>query len=242
MTNLEIEQATLNYQHRTIFQELSVQFPVAKFTCILGSSGVGKTSLLRLIAGLDSWGATAVKRHINGESLSGKVSYLSQQSTLLPWLNVIDNVMLSHQLTGEKASLADEARAVGLLAQVGLADALNLKPAALSGGMQQRVMLARILFEQKPIVLLDEPFAALDVVTKCQMHELLLQCLQGKTVIMVTHDPLEALRLADQILLMQGNPAKLWRPFELHTAAPREVQSDMLAQQAELIRLLRETQ
>ena len=242
MTNIQIEQATLHYQRRPIFQNLSAQFSIAKFSCILGSSGVGKTSLLRLIAGLESWGATAAKLHIDGESLRGKVSYLAQQSALLPWLSIIENVMVSRRLTGETISLAVQARARELLVQVGLADEVHLKPAALSGGMQQRVMLARVLFEDKPIVLLDEPFAALDVVTKLQMHELLMSCLQDKTVIMVTHDPLEALRLADDIFLMQGRPAKLWQPFCLESSAPREVQQDLLARQAELIALLQEAE
>jgi len=237
-TNIQIERASLNYQHHVLFQNLSVEFSAGKFSCILGVSGVGKTSLLRLIAGLESWGALAEKLHSGGESLAGKVSYLTQQPALLPWLNVVDNVMLSQCFVRGDCDIRHAERANYLLNSVGLSDAVNLFPAECSGGMRSRVMLARVLFEDKPIVLLDEPFAALDVITKLKMQDLLVTCLQGKTVVMVTHDPLEALRLADDIFLMSGAPAKIWKPFDLKSKSPREMSDYVLVQQAKLIELL----
>jgi len=127
---------------------------------------------------------------------------MSQDDGLLPWLSVVNNVQLGPRLRGE-ASAATRQRAVKLLKQVNLSDWVNASTDQLSGGMRQRVALARTLLENKPIVLMDEPFSRLDAITRDELQLLATRLLQGKTVMLVTHDPLEALRLGHTIHVLQ---------------------------------------
>ena len=115
---------------------------------------------------------------------------MAQSDLLLPWLGALDNVLLGRRLRGERGG---RRAARALLAEMGLAGSESLRPAALSGGMRQRVALARTLFEDRPIVLMDEPFAALDAITRTRLQDLAVARLGGRTVLLVTHDPLEAI-------------------------------------------------
>ena len=219
-----------------IFPRISFTMQAGSWTCMLGPSGVGKTTILRLIAGLESEivldGRIELKE---GGRLPGQISLMSQTDNLLPWLNATENVVLGSRLRGEKPNY-DKANA--LIEKVGLTDHRKKKPYALSGGQRQRVALARTLMEERPIVLLDEPFSALDARVRAEMQELAAQHLQGKTILLVTHDPAEAARLGESILVLSMNGIKdvcppeggIIRAYDEHT---------VLACQGQLLRLLR---
>ena len=188
---------SFSWGDKPLCQQLNLRLRGGKTTVMLGRSGIGKSTLLRLIAGLLQPQQGAV------QGLSGNVAWMGQQDLLYPWLTVLENVMLSARLGGEKA---DRPRALALLEQVKLSEVAHAPPHQLSGGMRQRVALARTLYAQREVVLMDEPFATLDVMTKLSLQTLTARLLQGKTVLLVTHDPLEACRMADDILLLDGQP------------------------------------
>lgn len=182
--------------------------PAARWTCLLGPSGIGKSTILRLLLGLDTGGIFS--GHIEASDhkpLNSRISYMAQSDLLLPWLSVLDNMMIGASLRGDKQ---DVSRAEDLLVRVGLGDHGHQKPAALSGGMRQRAALARTLMEDRTIVLLDEPFSALDAGTRADMQELAVELLVGKTVLLVTHEPAEASRLGDHILVMTKSGMTVW--------------------------------
>lgn len=186
-----------------LFGPVDFTLGAGEWTCLLGASGVGKSTILRLIAGLDTGGVFSGDISTNdGEDLAGRVSYMAQSDLLLPWLDILGNVTIGARLREEKP---DVARANALIEQVGLAAHKHKKPLALSGGMRQRAALARALMEDRPIILLDEPFSALDARTRAEMQELAAKTLRGKTVLLVTHDPAEAARLGHKILLMSSD-------------------------------------
>jgi len=218
---LFIRNAYLSYDGVVLFHDFNLTLPANKLTCILGPSGVGKTTLLRLIAGLitSNSGSTEV---FSGEIGGNKnIVYMAQQDCLLPWLTALDNALLGPKLRGEKLEFPRQ-QAKALLAQVGLASAENKYPRQLSLGMRQRVALVRTLLEDKPVVLMDEPFSALDAITRFQLQTLAAELLKNRTVLLVTHDPVEALRLADDIYILSGQPATLHLAVGLTTPAPRD--------------------
>jgi putative hydroxymethylpyrimidine transport system ATP-binding protein len=203
---IEIVNARLSYAGRALFSDLSVTFQPGEWTCLLGPSGVGKSTLLRLIAGLEPAEAPGQIRATDGRPLHGRIAYMAQQDLLLPWLSALGNVQLGAALRGEPR---DPALAQRLLDEVGLGARGADRPATLSGGMRQRVAIARTLAEQRPVVLMDEPFSALDAVTRLRLQDLAVEMLHGRTIVLVTHDPLEAVRLGQRVLVMAGRPARL---------------------------------
>ena len=144
---------------------------------------------------------------------------MDQRDLLLPWLDVIGNVTLESRLRGAPADLP---RAMHLLDRVGLAADAHETPARLSGGMRQRAALARTLMENHPVVLMDEPFSAIDALTRMRLQELAAELLHDRTVLLVTHDPLEALRLGHHIHVMAGRPASLDQALSVPGAPPRD--------------------
>ena len=234
--------ARLRYGETILFDDLDVTLEGGRWTCLLGPSGVGKTSLLKLLAGLlEPWRETAV-RCDDDAPLEGRVAYMAQQDLLLPWLSVLGNVTLGDRLRGERSSQPERRRrALDLLERVGLADRASHRPAQLSGGQRQRAALARTLMEDRPVVLMDEPFSALDAITRHRLQDLAAELLQGRTVLLVTHDPLEALRLGHRIHVMSGSPARLDQPLTPPGMPPRpaadpailRAQADLLARLAE---------
>ena len=171
-----------------------------QWTCLLGPSGVGKSTLLRLVAGLDTGGEfDGSIESTNSRPLREQVAYMAQSDLLLPWLNVRANVMLGSTLRGEVRKLE---RADQLIEEVGLGMHAEKRPYELSGGMRQRAALARTLMEDKPLLLLDEPFSALDARTRSEMQELAFEVLMDRTVMLVTHDPSEAARIAHRVYLL----------------------------------------
>ncbi|MFT3808720.1 MAG: ATP-binding cassette domain-containing protein [Micropepsaceae bacterium] len=187
----------LAYDGAALFQALDFTASGAGLTAVLGASGVGKSTLLRAVAGLVPAAGAVIT--------AGAVSLMAQDDALLPWADAAANVAIGDRLRGARP---DFARARTLLKSVGLADIPGL-PATWSGGMRKRVALARLLYEDRPIALLDEPFAALDALTRVTIHALAARLLEGRLALLVTHDPLEALALADRIVVLAGSPARI---------------------------------
>jgi putative hydroxymethylpyrimidine transport system ATP-binding protein len=241
--SIVIKEACLSFKDQIVFQNLDITFQMNKWTCLLGESGVGKSSLLRMVAGLNQDRVlphTKLTATITCEqflSLAGRVSYMTQHESLLPWLNVLDNVLLPKRLEGSNVS-AYKDKAMELVQRVGLQAYVNHRPSSLSGGMRQRVALAQILLANKPIVLLDEPFSALDVINRLELQNLALEVLTGRTVIMVTHDPLEALKLSQELKILAGKPAKLVEEIKLDSAAMQDIESQGLQTYQHIIKLM----
>ena len=220
-----------------LFAPLTLTLAAGQWTCLLGGSGVGKTTILRLIAGLETRAKFLGQiTASDGQPVAERVAYMAQDDLLLPWATVAQNVTLGARLRGETSDLARRDR---MIARMRLQDHLTKKPAELSGGQRQRVALARTLMEGRPIVLLDEPFSALDARTRADMQDLAAEALQGRTVLLVTHDPAEAARLGQSITVM--TPQGLLRCTPPHAPAPRKVDDlETLETQGALLRLLRE--
>lgn len=213
-----------------LFAPVDLRLAPGGWTCLLGPSGVGKSTILRLIAGLD----TGV-RFAGQITRDQPVALMAQDAGLIAWLDVLGNVTLGARLRGATPDLY---RARDLIARVGLTDRSTHLPANLSGGQRQRVALARTLFEDRPLVLLDEPFSALDTRTRAQMQDLSARLLAGRTVLLVTHDPAEAARLGDRILLLRETGLTEWNapaPRPQGTARPYDA-PEVLALQADLMR------
>jgi putative hydroxymethylpyrimidine transport system ATP-binding protein len=188
--------------NQLIFKAACLDIPAGAWTCLLGRSGVGKTTILKLIAGLDEHITfTGDMSSSDGKPLAGRIALMSQTDNLLPWLSVRGNIMLGSRMRQEH-SQSEQADA--LIERVGLTEFSDRKPHTLSGGMRQRVALARTLMEDRPIMLLDEPFSALDAGLRAEMQELAAELFTGKTVLLITHDPAEAARMGDRLYLMTG--------------------------------------
>lgn len=201
---IEINKLRIAYGERIILDGLSTAFSSKKWHCILGRSGVGKSVLLRAIAGLTDKAQTRAGEIIfpaqKNTSHAHTVAWLAQKDGLLPWLTAIDNVRLPLTLTGQKHHAH---HAQDLLAQVGLAAYASHYPSQLSGGQRQRVALARTLMQDSPVVLMDEPFSAVDALSKLDLQNLAFDLLKNRTVILITHDPLEALRLGHTVRILE---------------------------------------
>jgi putative hydroxymethylpyrimidine transport system ATP-binding protein len=222
----------LRYAGALLFRDLNFTLPGGSWTCLLGPSGVGKSSLLRLIAGLAPLDQGKVSCS-DGRPLAGRLAWMGQQDDLLPWLSVRGNVTLGARLRGEPA---EREKARDLLARVGLERQSDQLPATLSGGQRQRAALARTLMEERPVVLMDEPFSALDAITRARLQALAARLLAGRTVLLVTHDPLEALRLGHRIQVMTGHPARIEGVIEPEGAPPRDLHDPaLLARHGELL-------
>lgn len=225
----------MHYGGQVIFEHLDLTIAGGQLVALLGPSGVGKTSLLRIIAGLEAPFAGSVSAS-DGKPLAGRIAYMAQQDLLVPWAKVIENVMLGANLRGETP---EPERALHLLERVGLAARAQALPAALSGGMRQRVAIARTLYEQRPIVLMDEPFSALDAITRTKIQDLAAELLAGCTTLLITHDPLEACRISHHLVVLAGAPARLGAPIAVPGTPPRALDNlGLLQTQAELLRML----
>jgi putative hydroxymethylpyrimidine transport system ATP-binding protein len=237
---VSIRNALVAFDHKILFENLNLELPAGKCTCLLGPSGVGKSSLLRFIAGLTTPNTTQQGEIVcdNKLTVSTQIAYMAQTDLLMPWLTAFDNALLNANLA-ETISPTLLERAKNLFHHVGLSGAEKKYPHELSGGMKQRVALVRTLLQNKPIVLMDEPFSSVDAITRFQLQTLAVDLLKNCTTLLITHDPLEALRLADDIYILSGQPAQLEKIISLKTSKPREPSSaDITENQAVLFRAL----
>jgi putative hydroxymethylpyrimidine transport system ATP-binding protein len=226
---------TLGYGTRTLFERVSFEIRGGEFMALLGTSGVGKSTLLKAVAGLTPIRDGSI-RTSEGKPIAGQVAYMGQQDLLFPWLSVIENVLLGSRLRGERGN---RERALHLLRRVGLLENAEALPAELSGGMRQRAALARTLCEDRPILLMDEPFSALDAITRAKVQDLASELLQGRTVLLITHDPLEACRLGHELRMLSGSPATLSEPIRVPGLPPRATDDpQVLRIQGQLLRML----
>lgn len=228
---VELRGVTRIFGDRTVLDGIDLEIAEGEFVAVLGRSGSGKTTLLRILAGLDS-GTTA------GTVRTGERSaVVFQDARLLPWRDARTNVALGTQV----AHGADaDAAAVDALGEVGLAEHVDSWPRRLSGGQRQRVALARALVQEPDLLLVDEPFSALDAFTRVEAQELVLKLWQrhGPAVLLVTHDVDEALFLADRIVVFSPRPARVLREFNLAHRAKSHDLSDLAAEKREILRLL----
>jgi ABC-type nitrate/sulfonate/bicarbonate transport system ATPase subunit len=202
---------------------INLGVPEGRFASIIGPSGCGKTTLFNIIAGLEQ--PTRGEVTVDGQNVTGMigiVGYMLQKDLLFPWRTVLDNICLGMELRGVPMKEARE-RAMPYLTRYGLGGFEDRYPAALSGGMKQRAALLRTLLYDSDIVLLDEPFGALDAQTKSQMQDWLLQLWADfrKTVLFVTHDLDEALFLSDEIYVLSARPGRIKAKIEVPLPRPR---------------------
>ncbi len=200
-----------------------LDIPAGRFVSLIGPSGCGKTTIFNIVAGLLP--PTTGRVLIDGEDATGfigQVGYMLQKDLLLPWRTVLDNVVLGMEIQGKPMSAARE-RALPLLQKYGLAGFERLYPNSLSGGMRQRAALLRTLLFDTDVILLDEPFGALDAQTKLHMQEWLMQLWSDfkKTVVFVTHDVEEAIYLSDEIHVMGTRPGRILETIPVTIPRPR---------------------
>jgi NitT/TauT family transport system ATP-binding protein len=214
---------------------ISLTIPRHGFTCIVGASGCGKSTLLNLLAGLDRPTAGSL-------AVSGRTGLMFQEAALFPWLTVAANVDLALKL--RKVGRADRrARVEELLELVHLADFADKRPHELSGGMRQRVALARTLAQDADVLLMDEPFGSLDAMTRDVMHDELESIWHrtGATIVFVTHNVREAARLGDRIVLFSSRPGRVASVFDVDLARPRRIEDAAVSElAAEVTAALRE--
>jgi len=222
--------------------ELSFQVCREEFLCVLGPSGSGKSTLLRALAGLLS--PTRGTITFQGQPVVGPrqgVGFVFQDSNLMPWRSVLRNILLPLELMHKTPSDARQ-RALDLIELVGLVGFEDNLPRQLSGGMAQRVAIARSLVHDPELLLLDEPFGALDALTRERMGDELLRIWQAsrKTVVMVTHSIAEALLLADRVLVLSQRPGRLRLDLEVRLPRPRGDETRYLPAFSRLERQLRQ--
>ena len=220
----------LAFSGERILDRLSFAVEPGEFFCVLGPSGCGKSTSLRLIGGLlaPDGGTVEVGGRAPAEAWP-EIAFVFQSPRLAPWRNALANVLLGVELRyGRAAARARRQRARDLLALVGLADAAGKFPHMLSGGERQRVAIARALAVDPEMILMDEPFAALDPNTRRRLRGELERIWQqtGKTIVFVTHDIAEAVSLADRLILLSNKPTRVLDEIRIDAARPRDIDGD----------------
>ena len=213
----------------SVLEDINLTINDGELICLLGPSGCGKTTLLRLIAGLDQ--PTSGEIVANGEVVekpSGDRAVIFQQYSLFPWLTVLQNVTFGLEMTNPGNKEENIAAAERYLKSVGLIEFKDSYPHELSGGMKQRVAIIRSLLNHSPILLMDEPFSALDMQNRHKLQEQLIGVWKRfeNTIVFVTHDVDEAVYLADKIVIMDKNPGKIANIINVDIERPRKRESE----------------
>jgi|RhiMethySRZTD1v2_1073278.scaffolds.fasta_scaffold85333_3 ABC-type nitrate/sulfonate/bicarbonate transport system ATPase subunit len=227
-------------------QDIDLTVAEREFVAILGPSGCGKSTLLNMVAGFDQPTRGSVK--VAGEEIAAPApsrGVVFQEPALFPWLSVMDNVVFGPKTLGQPAA-SYRARAAQIIEQIGLSGFEASYPAELSGGMRQRVGIARVLILEPKVLLMDEPFGSLDAQTRTLMQELLLALWERhqQTVLFVTHDIEEAILLADRVCVMTARPGRIKKSIEVRMPRPRSIESttspEFNALRREVLDLIRE--
>lgn len=229
--SLSVRNVSKSFGHNSplVLDQIDLEIAPGEFVCLLGASGCGKTTLLNILAGLDA--------PTSGEvSTSERPTLMFQESALMPWLTAGRNIELALQARGVPRSVRRE-RATELLKLVRLERAQDKRPHELSGGMKQRVAIARALAQEKSILLMDEPFAALDAITRDFLHDELQRLWEqtGVSILFVTHNVREAVRLGQRVLLMSSRPGRILREWQVDIPQPRTIDSPEVAELAHVI-------
>lgn len=244
---LAVNQVNKSFQTQSrrvqVLQNVNFQVWTGEFVCLLGPSGSGKSTLLRIIGGLLA--ADDGQVHFQDELLyepCAEVGFVFQSTNLMPWRTVLDNVLLPHEVQQGKPDNAARKAAHDLLTLVGLQGFEQAYPQTLSGGMRQRVVLARTLLQRPQLLLMDEPFGALDALTRERLNLELarIQEEQQVTVLMVTHSIQEAVFLADRVLVMSERPGRLLADIPISLPRPRRLEMMGSAQFGQLTQAVRQ--
>ncbi|KAF0816529.1 MULTISPECIES: ABC transporter ATP-binding protein [unclassified Cytobacillus] len=220
MIQLSVNSISKSFDSNQVLNNLSFQVNEGEFVSILGPSGSGKSTIFNLIGGMllpDEGSIKLGNTEISGKR--GSISYMPQTPSLMPWRTILQNVMLGQEIMGK----ADPETARNMLQKAGLGDYENAYPHELSGGMKQRAAFIRALLSPQPIILLDEPFSALDELTRHDMQKWLLDIWNEHkpTILFVTHNIEEALYLSDRILVLSSKPAKVMNEYVVPFNRPR---------------------
>ncbi|MDQ8031791.1 spermidine/putrescine ABC transporter ATP-binding protein [Bordetella genomosp. 1] len=224
---IEIRNVCLSYftadGETQALSDVSFELAAGEFVSLIGQSGCGKSTLLSLMAGLIA--PTAGSVLVDGAPVtrpSPRIGYMLQQDYLFEWRTILENVMLGAEIQGRRDARS-EARAVHLLEKCGLGAFLNHTPRQLSGGMRQRAALARTLVTEPDVILLDEPFSALDSQTRLAISDEVVDILrrEGKTVVLVTHDIGEAIAMTDRVIVLSRRPGRIKSQYRIAFAQPR---------------------
>jgi len=221
---LDVDVRLKRFGDRPVLADLRLQLAAGEVVTLVGASGCGKSTLLRLIAGLDR--AFDGEIRVLGQRLGGPtrdIRFVFQEPRLFPWLDVANNVAFDRD-DGVGIQARDDPRVTELLRDVGLAGLAASWPKHLSGGQAQRVAMARGLFARPPLLLLDEPFSAVDAFTRIKLQDLLLRLAhdRGITVLMVTHDVDEAVHVSDRVLVMAADPGSVRADLRVDLPRPRD--------------------
>ena len=226
----------------SVSENINLTINDGELICLLGPSGCGKTTLLRLIAGLEQ--PTSGEIVANGEVVkkpSGDRAVIFQQYSLFPWLTVLQNVTFGLEMTKKGSKAENIAAAERYLTSVGLIDFKDSYPHELSGGMKQRVAIIRSLLNHSPILLMDEPFSAVDMQNRHSLQEQLIGVWKRfeNTIVFVTHDVDEAVYLADKIVILDKNPGRIAKIVEVDIERPRKRESpEFIALQESIVQQL----
>jgi ABC-type nitrate/sulfonate/bicarbonate transport system ATPase subunit len=230
---LSFENVTRRYGGLTALAGIDLSLRRDEITAVVGPSGSGKSTLLELVAGLQDpdEGVVRVNGAMSAAERRRACSYMPQRDLLLPWRDALGNAALALECQGVPRAEARR-RAAPLFERFGLAEFERSRPAELSGGMRQRVAFLRTLLPGRPLLLLDEPFGALDAITRADLQEWLAGMLteEPRTVLLVTHDVEEAVFLADRVIVLSARPGRMVAEFEVRLARPRSVTDPDLAQ------------